>query len=170
MKPRLLITAVVVLAIFACTVGSASAAFGPIETRPGKYQACPEKAWTEVCEVLGAIPVQVPKVEEGSSKPTTTTLTVKWLSPPTHEEVVSGYWVEVGTGKTPTNSTVVFLEGKAPDVRETTISGLQPGTEYWVSVEPVVPEPEYEPVSAAVTLKTEAASTGLLRAKHLKHG
>jgi hypothetical protein len=168
MKPRLLITAVVVLAIFVGTVGSASAAFSPIETRPGKYQACPEKVWTEVCEVPGAIPVQVPSVEQGSSPPTTTTLNVKWGSP-AHEEVVSGYWVEVGTGNTPTNSTVVFLEGKAPDVREATISGLQPGTEYWVSVEPVVPEPEYEPVSAAVTLKTLAASTGSLRAKRLKH-
>jgi hypothetical protein len=162
-----------VFTILGGTASSASAAyFNPVEPRPvcGELMLAPE-----ACVFPGAILIQPEKITFQEVHPTA--VTIKWGPPPNAiEGVPFGYWVEAGTG--PCGhlrcTGAVSLQGKAPDVTEATITGLEPNTEYWVSVEPAVPEPEYEPIPAVARVATPlAAATPLsvLHAKHhLKHG
>jgi len=171
---RLLIVPTAVFTILVGTTGSASATLSPIEPRPGKYQACPEKVWTEVCpEVESGIRVGVSNV---TASATTTTATVRWEVPAEYADIISGFWVEVGTGGS-VEANPIMLQGKGSDVREATFTGLEPNTAYWISVEPVVPEvrsvepvvpepvepvapqPVYTPVKTEVALTTEALTT-----------
>lgn len=166
MKPLPMIT-ITVVTILVGTAGSASATFNPIEPRPGKYQACPEEVWTEVCPAAdGGIPVGFSTV---SGSVTTTTATVRWqMENAADDEIISGFWVEVGTGSS-VEANPIMLEGKGSDVREATITGLEPDTSYWISVEPVVPEPEYRPARTEVEVKTHPLSVFTRHAFSRRH-
>jgi len=153
MKRRLLVASASVLSMLGGTVGSASAAWDPIETRPGKYEACPEMVWTEYCPAAeSGIDVGFSKVE--TANVTSTTATMRWqMQTPALDEFIAGFWLEVGTGNI-ADENPIMLEGKAPETREATITGLEPNTEYWVTLEPTVDEPEYKPSSATEVFKT----------------